>query len=578
MGPWVRYTDFKPLGAVESSPSLAVLSLVGLLQGLALYLLYAWRKEGGELATVAALAQFSIVFPLAWALLFRSYWLGRARVLLALSIATTAAGLIWHTVHGQSGSSEMLPFSHLMGQLVFLHISGTLVAGFDPVAKVINYPRLFELAWRNALVLPIAIALTSILWALLLSSAWLFSAIGTVAFEEFLSEPAVVAVLCATAFNVALGLVLQRDEALVTVRRFWLSLNTWFLPLALLLALSSLVAVLVLGTASLFQTQVAAVTLLWLVSLTIVFANAAYQDGNEPAPYPAALLVSIRWLWLAVPISALLGARALSLRVIEYGWTPERIWAALACAMALVYSLGYAAFRPSRRWMSTLPATNLVAAAILAISLFVLLSPVADVRRLFVDSQVSRLRTGAIAPEKFDFRSIAELGGQYGQEALKALRNDTTVAARTRELAAGDRIASRIPAQERQMLAVENLSRVPILPKGAALDPELTHSIVRQHADWIQARCTSQPDRCVIWLMDMDNDGIDEAILIFENSYGSTATLYAKEATGWTRVGDMRGAPVTLEKWTSAIGSSSVSKSPARWSDLLVNGERLSLR
>ena len=581
MKTWVRQAETVS-GRQRLVPSLKVHLALGLAQGFAFYALYLWAKNGGwttHRPMLVGLAQFSMVLPLAWTLLAGSYWSESRRVLLASLIGLVAAGLSWYAIEGQGSASEPLPFWYLPALLVFLFVSGHLIAGFDPRSRVFDYPRHFELAWRNSFLVPIAAALTATLWALLWAAAWLFMVIGFNGLSDLLQHPATIAVTSSSGLFVAIALALRRAEVLVSVRRFWLSLNSWFLPVSLLLAVSVVAAVAVLGTEKFFGTGLAAAALLWFVSLAILFANAAYQDGKELPVYSAAVFSMTRWSWLAVPVLAALGAVALGMRVAAYGWTPERIWATLACAISIIYSAGYAASYRSTRWMATVPLTNVLAAGVLALTLVAFLTPIADVRRLSTESQVGRLRAGKVAPDKFDFRFLAEQGGRWGQAALLALGDDASLPLAVRERAAQARNArTPLTPDQKRARALANLAKVPVLPRGSALDKDLERWLTGEDADWAGKQCVAQPSRCAIWLVDLDKAGGNEGVLLRDNGQHASATLYERQSNGWREQGALQGAAVTIQAWMSAIEAGTVSLVPSKWPDVVVNGNRLTVR
>lgn len=571
---WLRHESV-PLPP-QSVPDPRLHALLGLAQGLALYAVWKFSLEHGARL---ALTQLAVVLPLAWVLLFRSYWGPAARAGLSVAIALVAAGLTWHAVD-DSAQRANFPWSFYFAQAVFLHVAGTLVAGLDPRGRAFDYPRLFELGWRNALLVPVAALLTGILWALLWAAAWLLSIIGVQELKALLSARATIFIVTSTTFFTAMALVLRRAEALVTLRRFWLSLNTWFLPLALVLALVLVATVGVVGTERLFATRRAGISLFWFVSLAVLFVNAAYQDGHEPPAYPAWLRTALQWFWRLVPVLALLGAWALALRVREHGWTTDRIWAALVALLVVAYSVGYALSLRRDRWMAALPGTNIAAALATAAALLALLSPLADARRLSVDHQVQRLRTGMVSPEQFDFRNLVRDGGSYGQAALKALADDAALPASTRKLAEAARTGGpEAEREQRRELAAANLPKVAVLPQGASLDPELAKWLTREKADWSETQCFARPEGCAVWIVDLDGRGEKEAVLLWERQAATTATVYAKEAEGWRKQGQLGGAlPVSLTEWKAAIETGTIRTAAPVWPDVMVNGKRLGLR
>ena len=447
-----------------------------------------------------------------------------------------------------------------------------LAAGFDSQRRWFSYPRLFEHGWRNALLLGVAGALTGILWVLLWGAAFLLDALGVHALSDLLKERVVMECLSCTAFAFFILQATLRDEALVMLRKFWLTLNTWFLPLALLLALTWVVALVAIGPEPLFQTRRAALSLFWFVALAVLFMNAAYQDGRA-VPYGAWVARVTAWAWLATPVLAGVGVWALSVRVAQHGWSVERLWAMVVGAMALIYGVGYSASAVSRvRWMPTLETTNIVAALALVVAIVAFTSPVADLRRIAVDSQVARLRAGETTMAAFDFEAVKREGGQWGRDALVQLAADASVAEPIRAAAkaklAGT--ASGLQEQDRDAALAALRKDVRILPSDAVADPKLLELLSRPRADWRERMCLQTPAQCAISIVDLDQDGTDEAVLLHENNLMVEATVYAKGPNGWSSAAELHGAAAPLADWVKSIEDKSVTRVKPRWPDLRV--------
>lgn len=548
---------------------------IGLAQGIALYAL-----QRAQLAqpTQAALFHFVVVAPLAWFLAEGAALRGGRRALAALGIGGLLGALGWHGA--DVGLADLTWFGTSLATAILGLILVTFIGAWDPATRSLPYSRLFELAWRNALVVPAAAALTGIFWLLLWAAAWLLVAIGPSLLAAVLREDATQYIASAGVFALALQLALRRAAALAALRHFWLSLNTLFLPLALVLALVSVAATAFLGVDSLFATKRAATFLFWFTALAILFLNAAYQDGAQAPPLlPATLARLVPWAWLAMPVLALLGAWALALRVQQHGWSPDRVWGALVGLMAVVYACGYAASLLQRQpWMAMVARTNVAAAVLLAVALVTCLGPVADPRRLSVASQLARLQSGAATAADFDFAFLAREGGRYGREALEQLANANADAAVRR--GAAQALAQRnepVPERHDPEAAAAALQGVRVLPPGQRADPELLRWLARANADWYERACVANSARCMLWLVDTDGKGKRGALLLWQNGGFATATLYAREDTGWRRQGTTN-TELNVTEWSGAIEAGQVRWLPPRWPDLEVRGKRLQLR
>lgn len=474
-------------------------------------------------------------------------------------------------------------FDRIVASAVLGYVIVALAAtGVDWRVSALDYPRLFRVAWRNALLVPIAAFLTGIFWILLWAANWLVSTVGIDALDRLLRQPAFNLVVGSTGSGLATGLALRRADALVAVRRLWLALNAWFLPLALAFAVVWLVALAATGTSALFETKRAALYLFWFAALTVTFTNAAFQDGQEPPAYPRWLSRTLAWSWVAMPPLVLIALWALWLRVAEHGWTPDRIWAAVVGVMLTVHACGYALSLHDRaRWMGTLPKTNIVAAVLEVVVLISLLSPLADARRMSVASQVARLESGAVAPQDFDWAFLEHQAGSYGKRALERLASAGGDVPRPIQEQAAVVLRKGAPAppperQNEQKAFATLKEKVIVMPKSSRPDPALLAWLSRPLADWRERTCIATPERCALWLVDLDGDGKDEAILLWENEQRiTTAALYAIESEGWRRQSELCGRQGSLQAWLDAVEQKRIELVAPRWRDIKVDGVSL---
>ncbi|MGZ5270686.1 MAG: hypothetical protein ACXWC6_08720 [Ramlibacter sp.] len=562
-------------------PLLAYLVL-GFLQGLALWLLTRPASVGlfsGHPALLSASVHFAAGAPVAWYLLAGSRLRPVARAGVALAIAALLCGLAAHAAATSGDGRE--PFSFMLAAAALSYMLVVLVAGFDARRRWFDYSRLFEHGWRNVLLVAAASALTGILWILLWGAAFLLGALGVDTLSTLLKQLVVFEVLSSTAFAFFILQATLRGEALVALRKFWLTLNTWFLPLALVLAIVWVVALLAIGPQPLFGTRRAALLLFWFVALAVLFMNAAYQDGRA-VPYGRWIARATAWAWLSVPVLAAVGLWALSMRVSQHGWSVDRLWAAVVGAMALVYGVGYSGSAIGRsRWMPTLENTNIVASLALAMAIVVFTGPVADFRRIAVDSQVSRLRSGQTVPAAFDFAALKREGGQWGRDALARLATDQALPAAVRteakaRLAGMERRPEQDQDHDAALAALRNDVR--ILPSGAVPDPRLLDLLSRSKADWNEKMCLQDPARCALWIVDLDGDGTVEAILLREDYKSAQGTVYADGPSGWRREAELHGPPVPMADWFTAIETRSAAPVKPRWPDLQLGDRRYSVR
>ena len=183
------------------------------------------------------------------------------------------------------------------------------------------------------------------------------------------------------------------------------------------------------GLGALWGTGYATSLMLGLLALMVFLLNTAFQDGQQ-TQYPAWLLKLSNFAVMTMPIYALLCIYALYLRVDQYGWTGDRVWAACITLIAALYSFGYGysalkSLKQNTPWMQIIKPVNVLTAICLLVLIGLLYSPILSPMRIGVQSQLARLNEGKVTPSVFDFEYLRFHGGQYGDAALHALLADT---------------------------------------------------------------------------------------------------------------------------------------------------------
>lgn len=564
-----------------SAPSSAwPYALVGVLQGIGLWLQQQSTASG---TYKVALVYGLIAGPLAWYLSSGGFRKLAHRLTLAIGVGVVYALLGAHAADAHSWRTLNVDPGLALAAVVMGFVLVPLVTGFDAERRRFSYTRLFEMAWRNAVLLPAAAALTGLLWMLLWAGAWLMESIGLSGLRELLRQEFVGYTLTCGGYGLSVGLALARSEAMLTFRRFWLSITTWFAPLALALSVVWVAALPFTGVNVLLRTGHAASYILWFCALATTFLNAAFQDGREHPALPGWLARAVAWAWLTMPVLAVLAAWALAQRVAQHGWTPDRIWAALVTLLALVHALGYALSQVKRGvWLGTLPITNITAALIEVTVIALLISPVADVRRLAVNDQLARLKSGAADAAEFDWSFFQRDTGPYGREALLALSTSAGSDAKTRELAehasrarAGEPSRGGRRSHDPQALAGKLRTQLTFLPAGTQPDESLLAWMARPESDWDIDRCAHSPQQCLIWMVDLNHDGQPEAVVLFEQDRSVSALVLSREARDWAKQGDLLDGPHSLAEWTQLIQAAPTQLVPPKWSDVMLGGQRV---
>lgn len=394
------------------------LLLVGALQGWALWGLWKARElkvwPSIDSPSERALLYVTLALPLAFYFTQDIAGLARSRRIRML----LGIGLLFALLGGYSGWAESFALnlpgdiwripparpSDLLAAGILGFVAIPLLVHFDRTTRHWSYRALFETAWRNTLMTASSGALVGVFWIVLFAGAMLMKSIGINFVFKLIEKPIFAIPATGIAFGAAFALGLARVEMIVTLRRFWLSISAWLLPLLLGFSVVWVVALPFTGLELLFKTNSAGLILLWFIALSINFANAAYQDGTIEATYGGWLSRALEFAWLSLLVLAGVAGWALKLRVDQYGWTEERIWAVFVLVMASFHTVGYAwSLRRRSNWLANIGKTNIAGALLMSLGLLLLLSPVEDARKIAVRSQMARLLNHATTADKIDY-------------------------------------------------------------------------------------------------------------------------------------------------------------------------------
>ncbi|MBK9445592.1 MAG: DUF4153 domain-containing protein [Betaproteobacteria bacterium] len=523
-----------------------LLLLVGACQGWLLWALWKARElkvwPAGDPASERSLLYLGLALPLAFYLTENIETLSRQRRTLLL----IGVGVLFALLGGYSGWAENVQFSDtgdflrlpparpsdLLAAAILGFVIIPLWSHFDRTAKGgWSYQRLFETAWRNAVMLASAAVLTGVFWVALFAGAMLMKSIG-VGFVSELIQKAIFSIpTTGIVFGAAIALGLARADMVANLRRFWLSISAWLLPLLLLFSVAWVIALPFTGLELLFKTRNAGFILLWFIALSINFANAAYQDGNGEQPYGRLLGKVLEYAWPTLLVLAAVAWWAMKLRIDQHGWTEDRVWGVFILILASLYAAGYTWSLVTRRaWLSSIGKTNIATALIMVLGLILLLSPLADARRLSVQSQMGRLINGEIDADKMDYAYLRWQAGHYGQDALKTLaagidRPDREVIASkaTQMLAQTQRYGGKSGAEA--LTTDQVRQRIRMLPKGEVAEDALIE-LLKTGSNWNEKRCLQTNAHCLLWRVDLNDDGLNEVVVIVEKPEHQTDNAF----------------------------------------------------
>lgn len=459
-----------------------------------------------------------------------------------------------------------------------------LFCGFDVEARGWRYERLFYYAWRNGILLVTAAVMTGIFWGVLWAGAGLMSLIGVTFVRELITQSIFIFTVTGLVVAASVGLGLVRAGMTTTIRRYALSIAAWLLPLVLFFAVLWAVALPFTGLDPLLKTRYAAKLMLAFTALAVLFANCAYQDGEHEA-YPDWLARALQGAWLALLVVVGVAWWALGLRVAQHGWSEDRLWAALVATLAAVYALGYAlSWLWRERWMQTMGVSNIVAALLLCLGLFIYVAPPTQVRKLAVAAHLAHVqqavqnKTGDKTPEP-DWNYLRWESGRYGREALQAMAAGQGVPAGLGWERQAERLLAQTnrynPQPQQQMNAEELAQKFQVHPQGRSL-PEGFVQHIRDSNSWELRHCLQLAQGCAVWLGDLDGDAREE-LLVFSSGWSGVVYAQAGQTSeSWRRAGTF-ATPGAKGRFDAAQLDHAQVVAP-KWQDLDVQGQRLQVQ
>jgi hypothetical protein len=513
----------------------------GLVQGLLLYGLYqadkskVWPATQRELYAALLMAVLFAPFvvlagvsALRWRTL--AIWKGVA----ALVAAGLGAYGVWSGDPAARGVDGLGPQTFLaVAALVF--IGHHLVQPADlERRRIARYETYFDVTWKHGVQGALSLGFTGAFWLLLFLAAALFKLIGVDAIDRLIKHEAFAFPATGLMFAAAVQLTDVRANLVRGVRTVALTLLAWLLPLMALIAGAFLLTLPFTGLEPLWKTRSATAILLTADAFLILLTNAAYQDGTEKTAGVLKWAARLAGL-LLVPITVL-AAYGLSLRIGQYGLSPDRIIAGACVLVAAGYAIGYAvaAVRPGA-WMRTLEPANIAMAFVVIAVLLALCTPVADPRRLSMNDQVARLEKGQVKAEAFDFRFLRFDAGRYGQKAFEQLkgsdRADIREGARNAALLKNGYDGIVAPASA---AAKPALSKILVSPKGQVLPPDFVAQFGAPDAD--RPFCGQEDAPCRAQVRDLDKDGAPEVLI----EAGEGIAVYKRGGGQWKRYGFFR--------------------------------------
>jgi hypothetical protein len=448
-----------------------LLALLGLVTGLVVHLIIGELSDSQLSAgLLAALAFVTVTAGLIGFTIERRLWW--ASVAFAVAAGVVAAGIVWWNGAPDhwSGGDGWRGISLLLA----IAIAAPLFqAGRDEGGPRFPYASVHDHAWTNVVLWGACWVFVGITFALTYLLAGLFDLIKLRFLSNLLRNDWFWRALIGLAFGGALGILREQTQVVRLLQRVVLTVLSVLAPVLAVGLIVFLVALPFTGLAPLWEAGSATGILLACVVGSLILSNSVIGNApGEERKFPLPRFAAMGLAAVMLPLG-IIAAVAIGLRIGQYGFTPERLWALtfviLACAYGLAYLVSLA--RGRLDWAAKVRPANLnLAFGTCAVALL-LATPLVSFNAIATRDQVSRLESGRLAPEKFDWRALAFEFGEPGKAALKKLQASANADIRERAARAG-KAESRWEVQPEGPSRADVARRLRVLPAGSPPLPD----------------------------------------------------------------------------------------------------------
>ena len=431
--------------------------------------------------------------------------------------------------------------------------------------------------WNNSFTFGVTAVMTGLFWLVLTLWSKLFSLIGILLFEQLFFDNAFFPSM-ATGAVIAAGILFCRSlpgAAGMYRHLITLAVNV-LLPLHAIISLLFLACLPFTGLAIIPESFSAATLLLSMTLLMLAFSAIVGEKAPATSRWPRAMARLVLIAQSLTPLLAALAGWALWLRIAEYGWTAERVYAVAIMLLALAGSLLLLGAQ-RRAWTQGAGNMDVVTVLLLALTAcgwFLLHTPVLDPWRISVKNQLARYQQGEAKADTGDLYNFSG-AGRRGKAMLQTLQSHpqwlkepVEQQAMLIQLLAGQYATQAKPG-------VSELQRSIRLRAGSEAPPASWWQSQAEYISHTLRTCLVDADACLVWMQDLNNDGAPEVLLYNRNLpgiavYARQDEAYARQRAEWREAGNVTLTP-ELDQAIRAAMPATVAKP---WRDLEINGQR----
>lgn len=272
-----------------------------------------------------------------------------------------------------------------------------------------DYPTLFTQAWGIFVRTTLAWLFVGVVWGVVFLSDALFNVVGLTLIDDLLAMAIMPFLITGTVLGLALAVVMELSD--VVSPYLLLRLLRLLLPVVLVVMVVFIAALPLQGLTGLFGELSVAATLLAMAAAAATLITATIDQTDAEATQAQPMRRAAQGLALILPVPALLGAWSVWQRVAQYGWTPDRLFAATVAVLGLGYGVLYAlAVLRGAGWMARIRAANTAMALALIAVAALWLTPLLNPEAISARSQLARFEAGRTPVESLDLYAFSQWG------------------------------------------------------------------------------------------------------------------------------------------------------------------------
>jgi hypothetical protein len=403
----------------------------------------------------------------------------------------------------------------------------------------LDYRTIHDRAWNNVVLFGTGWAITGAFMLLLVLISQLFLLIKIEVLDNLLRESWFMSPLLGGSFGAVVGILRDREKILATLQGVLRKVASFFTPVLAVGLVAFLCSLPFTGLAPLWEaTSNTSAIILAVAAAGVLFINILIGDSQEDEAKTQVFRWTAQALTFTLIPLGLIASYSISLRIGQYGLTPERLWGVVFVGVALAYAITYCVTIILKRaaWMAHIRRANvMLAAGLCGLALF-LAMPFVSFGSISTRSQLAMLDNGQVSPEKFDWAALRYDFGPSGREAIDRLAKEgKTTAIKTAALEAqkSDSRWTMNQAQETKQNKSKLEDRIVVLPTKIPLPDDLKTALVGF------GQCNDldgDESRCIIFYA----AGANMVTGVRENCYGQEPNCdlesfkLVKNADGWT--------------------------------------------